>query len=760
MAHTMDEDEISLREIFWTLKEYKISIILSPIIFITFAMMYAYSQPKIYTSSATVEVGIESKQHQSGDNMLAMAFGQGQISLDTEIEIIKSRSLTAQALSSVDFSHHYYTIVNFKKYELYKASPFEVNLTKGFNKEFTIHPYSATQYRLETNAKGSDRLVNYGDKIETKKFAFILKVKKDHNLTNKSYKFKVLDHEKTLSEAQKNIQARMIGKNSNIIKISKSDNVPLRAQEFANALCEAYISRSIFKKTREASQTLSFIDKELKKINDNLNNSAVKLENFKKDFKTVNMDVKAQYIMERLGKSESKLTALNIQIGIINSLYEQVKSGRNLERLSASGLYNSLSSQTGGQGLTDMIKSFRALVMKSKTLQINYTQAHPELVKLKREIKEMKSIIIEMIKNAKSNFIARKKYLKESIAKQQKLIEQLPENERIFAGLKRKFMVNEKIYSFLLEKQAASAIAKASTVSKNSILDRALYPHYSSKPNKPLIVIVGFIFGLIFGIVSAFIRDFLNDTIKSIDDIKHRSDVIHLGSIPRTKNLANSKKLKIFDAPKSLFSESFRNIRTNLMFMRHHKSSQVIMITSSIAGEGKTTISSNLAGIVSMTGKSVIMINLDLRKSTLYEGLDVPDNQGISSVLSGHCKITDVIHPSPYDSLDFISSGPLPPNPSELIGNELLSQSIEKLKERYDVIIIDTPPVALVTDARLLISLCDVVLFVVRINYTKKSFLKMINELSQSENMSSFGVIVNNLNPSHGIHGDYYEKEK
>lgn len=764
MANTIDDDEVSLREIFRTLKEYKISIILWSIIFTTFAVIHAYSQPKIYTSSATVEVGVGPKHLQANNDMLSMAFGQEQISLDTEIEIIKSRSLSAQALSSVDFSHRYYTTVKFKKYELYKQSPFEVNLTKGLNKEFTIYPYSATQYHLETNIKSQDgkpwdthRLIKYGEEIDTGNFAFTVKVKKGQKLTNKIYKFKVLDHEHSVTEAQKNIEARMKGQNTNIIKISKSDNVPLRAQEFANALSEVYISQSIFKKTREASQTLAFIDRELKKINNNLKNSAMKIENFKKDSKIANIDIKAEDTMKRLSESEAKLTSINIQISIMNSLYEKIKSGKNLETLSISGLYNSLADQTGGIGLVNMIKDLRKAVIKSKILQSKYTEAHPEVLKLKREIKKIKSIIIKIIKNAKRNFVARKKYLNESIAKQQKLIEQLPEDERIFTDLKRKFMINEKIYSYLLEKQAASAIAKASTVSKNSILDRALYPYYSSKPNKPLTVMIGFIFGTIFGIIFAFLRDFMNDSIKSIEDIKYGSDVIHLGVVPRVKNLKSSKKLKIFDTPKSIFAESFRNIRTNLMFMIRSNSSQVITVTSSIAEEGKTTISSNLAGIISVTGKKVIMINLDMRKSTLPEGFDMPNSQGISSVLSGHCTIEDVIHPSPYDSLDFIPTGPIPPNPSELIGGEYMSKSIDILKEKYDVIIIDTPPVALVTDARLLMYLSDVVIYITRANHTKKSFLRVINELSKSEDISEFGIILNGVNLSNN---GYYQKEK
>jgi len=224
---TVDEDEIDLREIFYTLGRYKGSILLIATLFTLLAAIFAYFKPNIYMASSTVEVGLENPYgNYGGQDIVGMAVSQGAASSDTEIEIIKSRFLVAQALQSVDFTHHYYTTVRYKETELYKDSPFDVNLTRGHNISFTILPYNETSFRLE--AKGFDsvsklewsysKVHTYSEEIDEKNFALTVNLKKGQSLENSTYRFVVLDQESAVLSAQGGVNAALVGKFSNIMK--------------------------------------------------------------------------------------------------------------------------------------------------------------------------------------------------------------------------------------------------------------------------------------------------------------------------------------------------------------------------------------------------------------------------------------------------------------------------------------------------------------------------------------------------------------
>ncbi len=769
--HTVDTDEIDLREIFYTLSHYKSSIVLIAVVFTLLAAVFAYFKPSIYMASSTVEVGLEDRySNYGGQDIVGMAMAPGAASTDTEIEIIKSRFLVAQALQSVDFTHRYYTTVRYKELELYKDSSFDVNLTRGHNISFTILPYNETSFRLE--AKGFDsvsklewsygKVHTYFEEIDEKNFALTVNLKKGQSLQNSNYRFVVLDQESAILSAQGGVSAALVGKFSNIIEISCSDNVPLRAQEFTNALSQAYIAQSIYKKTREAAKTLSFVNAQLQQINDNLKNSAVNLENFKKETNTVNLDTKAQGAMERLNDIETKLSVINIDLGILNSLYEQVRKGKDLETISVSGL-SSNNDQAGSNALTGLIGELQQAVMKVKILRADYTEEYPEVVKLRRQIDQMQKIIIDMIRNIKKNHDERRKFLEKSIYEQQQLLDKLPEAERVYGGLQRKFVVNEKIYSYLLEKQAATAIAEASTVSKNRIIDTALYPEYPIKPKRQLIVLVGLILGFILGIAQAFLRNFLDDTIKNDEDIKRGTDIPQIGIIPKFGKEGETPM--VFESPKSAAAEAFRNIRTNLQFMAPNRGAHIISITSSVGGEGKTTICANLGGIISLTKKKTIILNLDMRKPTLHQRFQLSNKVGMSTLLSNHNTLPEVIQHTAYEHLDIISSGPVPPNPSELIQGQRMVEVLELLRKVYDVIILDTPPVGLVADAQILMRLSDATIYIMRAGETKKIALGHIEKIAEGGHIHGLGIVLNAVDMKkhgygYGYGYGYYEEKK
>ena len=757
--NTMNKDEIAYSEIFKIIYTYKYMIISLMIIFAVASATYAYFKPNIYKASSTIEISPEKQGAGVGtDDVLTMAMNAGSVNVDTEIIIVNSVSMTERALKYVDLAHHYYTTKRYKQIELYKDSPFKVGMLRGYDITFNLIPIDEKRYRLiveEANNKpwSYDQVHEYSKEISTDYFH--LNVIKTKEMKDESYHFSIIDPLKVGRVVQKNVHVKQETKQANVLSISYTDNVPLRTQEFTNALAREYVARSIERKTKEAELKLSFINEHLKNINDNLKSSALKLEEFKRSSNTVDLSAKGQKIIGQMSTFEIALKKTTIKQKMLNALHKEVKQGKNIESISVDELNENMQQSS----LSSSIKQLQDAIVSKKVLRQDYTEMSSSVIKINKTIREIKKIIISSIKNLKQSVENKHIFLEKSIEEQQKLLNTLPSDERVYGELERRFRVNEKMYSYLLEKQAETAIIKASTISQNIVIDKAFLPEVPMEPKRKRIILVGMLLGMILGIILAFLRAALNNKIKDEEDIEYGTSVPLLGPIPKMKK-EDTSKIKVFLSSKSAFTEAFRNLRTNLQFMPRESRSHVISITSTIGDEGKSTIATNLGAIISMTKRKTIILNLDMRKPTLHKYFGAPNTKGMSTLLSGNTTLDEVTQHTEYEYLDIITSGPVPPNPSELIEGALIEKILMKLREIYDVIILDTPPIGLVSDARILMPFSDTNIYVVRANYSKKEFLRNVEKLSK-EDIKGLGIVLNDVKMESGSYGyGYYEEDK
>lgn len=753
MNNQIQNDEIDLKDLFKTIMKYKYIIAFFAIIFALASAIFAYTKPSIYSSFATIELQEDSNKW-SPDDALKQAFSGGSVNVENQIEILKSKSLADRALKDLNLKTRYFTVKNYRTKEYYNNSPFividKILDDTIYGTTFNLTPVDEESFRLEIKpiSKFSkrgvlaltgvqpledyelityDKVHKYGEDIVSQWFT--LNITKLSSLENEEYSFTFV-HPSIASDVYlSELSVSQVSELSSILRVSIEDNVSLRASDLLNSLFKAYLEQEVERKSEVANLSLDFIDNQLEEINKKLKTSETDLESYKEINDVISLSDKAKTVSTQLVEYESKIQELNIEENILNNLFQYISNNQNLAGLSVGSI------TFADPALAILIKSLHEQASQKEALLLDYTELHPEVKKFSQTIATLRRQIVASLKNNLKQLEQRKKSLNDLIYKYQKSIETLPKQERELTRLTRHFSVNEKVYSYLLEKRAETAILKSSTISNARILDIALNFSKPIKPKRVLIVLVGLILGVIVGLAYAFLREFFNNTIKNTEEIEKYSSIPIYGVIPFNKN---KKTL-------SVFSEAFRSIRTNLQFLPQNESSRIISVTSSVSGEGKTTIVAKLGEIISQTNKKVIVLDLDLRKASVHKEFDLPNNIGMSNYLTGQNSLTEVIKKTSNDFVDVITTGPLPPNPSELILNENMKNILDELKKSYDYILIDTPPVGLVTDALILMNYSDITFTIVRANYTRKEFIKNLDRLAKEHSHNHVGMILNGV---------------
>jgi len=311
----------------------------------------------------------------------------------------------------------------------------------------------------------------------------------------------------------------------------------------------------------------------------------------------------------------------------------------------------------------------------------------------------------------------------------------------------RLFSISEKYYTLLLEKKTEFSISKAGFVSQNVILEKAVNDGAQVSPSRKNALLVAILAALLCSFLIVFARYLLHDKITSINEVvkQTHAGVSVLGLVPMYENDIPVSQLVVDKNPKSIIAESFRSIRTNLQFINNAPGPKIIAVTSSISGEGKTFVALNIAGIIAFSGKKVVILDLDMRKPKIHKGFEVANEKGMSTILTNMTPIWDCINRSHFPNLDFITAGPIPPNPSELIIDKRLDEVIEELQQRYDYVVIDNPPVGLVTDGIAIIQKADYPIYVFRADYSRRNFIQIFDKLKNENNILNLSVILNGV---------------
>lgn len=739
------------------------------VLFLSFlcAFIYLRYATPIYSVSSTVLIKDDKKAPGVGDNpaLQELDIFQSGKSIDNEIEILKGKTLMQRVVKELSLETSYFTEGRVKTVELYRTTlPIRLIVSRldstAFDQSILLHIQDRNTFEVE-EADGTLITYKFGQQVKMSYATFTVTAVDQNKLTNKTIEVKFNDLRKVAAHYNENLNVSPVNKQASVLTISLLDPVPQKGIDVINKLVDLYNREEVEDKNIIATNTIRFIDERLKYLVTELSGVERNVEQYKRSNEVTDVSLEAQQYQEQAGDYNKRLADYEIQISVLESLERY---------LSKPGSHNDLvPSNLSAQDVTlsSLIAKFNELQLERNRI-LTTVQAESPLVKsINEQLINLRANILENLKNIRKSLVITRDNLKSSSSTFERRIRTVPSIERALLDIQREKSIKEALYSFLLQKREESALSLASSVSNSRTIDHSMADEVPVKPKRPLVYLLALILGIGFPIGIIYLRDLLNDKIRSADDVPKVSNVPILGELGHHNGV---EPLVITKHSRTPISEMFRLIRTNLQFATVGGSNKVMLVTSSMGGEGKTFFSKNLGASLALIGKRVVLLEFDIRKPRLLRSLNINGlNPGITNYLiSDKLTPADLIQPvGEEDNLFVIGAGPIPPNPGELLLSNKIQILFSELRETFDYIIVDTSPVGLVADAFSLMSYADTSVYMVRYNYTPKGNLGIIKDIYENKKLKNPMVVLNDAKKENTYgygygygYGEYGQEEK
>jgi len=681
----------------------------------------------------------------------------GMNNLENDILLLTSKNLATEALSKLHFDVSYYAYTNIKEIELYDKSPIKVEVDQRYPLmemgEITFTYLEGDEFILSREESGFfdflkvradgpveqsilNRKFKFGETIQSGEGRFIINrlkpLRNDEQLS-----FVIHNRLQVIDDYSRSISVRPINSYGTVLQVSMVTKVVEKGRDYVNALMDAYIIYNLKEKNQMAEKTISFLEQQLFMVEDSLKLVEGKILNFKVENKL--MDINSQFggVLGNMQNMENQIQQIDFESQYYKSLQVYLeRKGLDYSDILAPSLVGISDGLLNG-----LVSKLIDVSLERRKLLAVVNENHPNVKEQDEQITKLRENIFENIDNLVNNTQKKKDQALEMLSEQDTEFSRLPQAESQFMALNREFKLRENLYNYLLEKHAEAGIAKASNISDNSVLDYArrgdlIFPKKAQN--------YGLAFGLGFFIplVLLLLYNYLNNKIVDQIQLKNVLRIPLLGTIGFSTKDTN---MLVAEYPKSMVAESFRSLRSALFYISSEKKCKKILVTSSVSGEGKTFVSLNLASALALSGKKTCLIGLDLRRPKLSEYVGVTNQVGLSSYLVGKDSMEDIVIPTVYENLFIVPSGPIPPNPAELLLKDKMKEFLTFLEQDFDIVVMDTPPVGLVSETMDLMRFSDVNLYIVRQDYTHKRYLLMINDLYVNDQLDNIYAVFNGL---------------
>ena len=735
--------------------------------FLGLAVSWVYNKYSVSIWQVETTILVSDNSKKAGvDNLFDSFSLTPKINMQNHIELVKSYSLNRRTIENLGWRTSWFERGQFINSEFYKNEPFRVIEPEGWYNDsgIPIDIKIISDDLFEVSCNYEDKINDKARKIDLKQkgklgvpiispfFCFTLEKGVGIVETGATYYFKFNDTNRlTLSYSGNStkLTAALTNKESEILKLTVKGTQPAREVDFLNELAKVYIQFGLREKNRTSENTVEFIETQLSGIADSLRIAGQTFTNFRAENQIVDLSKEGSLVMDKVNSLESEKAIAEMRLVYYQRLKKYINDANLMKQAVSPSVIGIVD-----PSLNSMVMKLAELYSRREVLSFSVQDKNPALVMLDKEIISTRNNLAENLTNLESNSKVELENLKIRIFEVSKLAKQLPQTEQQFINYKRRFDVNNDLYTFLLTKKAEAAISRASNVADSQVIDEArLETAGIVGPNKFLNLMIGLILGLGTPLIIILLIDYFNDTIKNREEIERATKLPIVGEIGHNPY---EKEFVALEHPRSEIAESFRGLRTNLQYILKGHDKNVIGVHSTIPGEGKSFISLNLATIIAMNDKKVLLVATDMRKPRLNALFDIDHKQiGLSTYLINRDTFNEVIRKTLIPNLSFVSSGPIPPNPSELLENGGFERFIAEARKVYDYVIIDNAPVPVVTDGLISARYCDANIFVVRQDYSHLEQVRYIDQLASKEMVPQVCLVVNDME----IHGYGYRSK-
>jgi capsular exopolysaccharide synthesis family protein len=737
------EGGIDIQRIIFLVLKYWYFIVLSLLLALTLAYLLNRYTVRIYPVSMTILIKDEPEKDNSIVDLLynGRGFTPGKNYLNEEI-LLKSYPLIKKAVDSLDFSMSVWKEGDIKTTEIY-PTPFTVafdslasNTTYGI--KFKLKTIDQEYFELsEINRVSKFKKYKYGTFIEIDGTKFkINKPKLSTLVKGDIYEIRFVNNAAIAYSYTGRLNISWLQKGASILRLSVNGPTPAKEADFLLQLAKTYQRDDLAEKNESANRTIEFIDNQLQTIRDSLVTLETSLQQFKELNYVTGLKDEAVRFYDKVENLSKEKAQLLIQKKYLDYLSDYVKDRNNYDQLTVPASFN-----VNSEVLTAQVQQLIDLQLKKNSLLRNSTDQNPFIIEINQKITDVKKSLIETIFSLNASLNLALNSTNIEISRVEKQLSKLPKAEREYISLNRLFKLSEDLYLILMEKKAEASITQASNTSDIAIVNPpSIGGSVTPKTRQNYIFAIFLGLGIPIGLI--VLIDLFNDKIKFKEDIEKYTTIPFMGVIGHNQKEQN---LIVEAAPRSAISESFRSVRSNLNFFISDIPNKVILITSALSGEGKTFFSNNLALIHAFSGKKTVLIGADMRRPKILKDFDIREDIGLSDYLAGGASISEVVQTTRFENLHIINSGTVPPNPSELLLKPATKKLIDELKKVYDYVIIDSPPIGLVTDALILTSYADHTMYVVRQGFTPVATVKNIEEMHASGKFSGISIIFNDI---------------
>jgi tyrosine-protein kinase Etk/Wzc len=721
-------------------------ILISTLISYSIATLYLRYTAQVH--KVTAQLLIKDDKQSSPDYNIIRELGvmPGSKEVQDQIDILQSYELSKTVVDSLHLQFQFITEGRIASSPLYgKTNPAFIRFV---GKDSGI--YHPASYKVHFNnesfllSKGTQKISHkYGDTFEIDGHTVYVLKNNDIKPDPKGYDLIIKDTRSIATAIKSTIDVRKSHEMGGTVDISTIDEVPQRAIDVINTLVDAFNQAGLIDKKQGANKTNVFLKERVDEVESELDTLEIRESSFKKENGINDITTAGSEYLQRVTLADNNFLEQEQQLKLLEGLTTYIKQAKKSFEIipSSNGIID--------PSLNKMITDYNNAVINYNAHVKLSTEKDPLTIRYIRELNGLKNELLTNIESVKLGFVTRLNDLKNNLDKFSGQLASLPEKERALIKLKRQISVKEQLYLFLLQKKYEAELSLAAVVGDSRVVDSA-HDQGVVRPQASQIKMFAILIGIFLPIVIMLLLDFFDNRIADRREVETGTRAPMLGELSYNKQI---KQVIINPQSRNVLAEQFRLIRTNLQYFINEDKAKLILVTSFMSGEGKSFVSLNLTGSLVTGNKKVLLIEMDLRKPKLAKYLNLTTPYGLSDyIVSDGTPFDKIITKIPgIPNADVITSGPIPPNPTELIMSDRIARLFEYARANYDYIVVDSSPVGLVADAFMLGHKVDVTLFILRHKYSYKTTVKFVEKLYAEKKFNNLGVIINGIVASSGL---------